>query len=190
MIIDGRKVQGPALALRHFFALQTCRRFSRHAASVTILLSVAILTLASGTGAQTVTTIKQFKGGVRPDAVFNNSSFFNAACACTGQYSFPKFRQHTNKMRKDCLARYMKAHGASTQAIAFMRYAPVPAQITQAKIYSSAAVVYARMMWADASGGFTLIGKSGQVVPMWEPPDFRTDPRFKTCAEGHPDLTL
>ncbi|MGH7987448.1 MAG: hypothetical protein ACREQX_14315 [Candidatus Binataceae bacterium] len=185
-----RKVQGLALALRCHRAFGTSRMFGAYLAGATMLFGLALLGAASIAAAQTVTMIAQFKGGVRPNAVFNNSGFFNAARACTEQYPFAKFHQRTDELRENCQAKYMKAHGASAQALAFMRYAPVPAQITQVKIYSSAAVIYARMMWADASGGFALIGKSGQIVPMWEPPDFRTDPRFQDCEKGNPDLTL
>jgi hypothetical protein len=185
-----RKARIVASLLRLFLSRKGVRTlFAIRIALASALIASLGLVNIPAAGAQTVTTVAQFKGGVGSNAVFNNTGFAEAAHSCTVKYPFSKFR-NADQLRKNCLAAYMKAHGASRQAIAFMRYAPVPAAITQVRMYSSAAVVYAKMMWADASGGFALIGKSGQIVPIWEPPSFKEDPRYEACAKGHPELTL
>ncbi len=56
-----------------------------------------------------------------------------------------EYHVHAGRMRKDCIGQYMKEHGASTQAIAFMRFVPVPAAISEVKSYPVAAVVHADM---------------------------------------------
>ncbi len=73
----------------------------------------------------------------------------------------------------------MKEHGASAQAIAFMRFAPVPAAISEVKSYPVAAVVHADMMFADAADRWALIGKSGDVVQLWYGVELHRDPQFR-----------
>src|SRR5713101_6064485 len=59
-----------------------------------------------------------------------------------------------------------------------MRFAPVPAAISEVKSYPVAAVVHADMMFADAADGWALIGKSGDVVPLWYGVELDRDPQF------------
>ncbi len=71
-------------------------------------------------------------------------------------------------MRKDCIGQYMKEHGANAQAIAFMRFAPVPAAISEVKSYPVAAVVHADMMFADAADGLSLWILSEGGIRSWQ----------------------
>jgi hypothetical protein len=93
-------------------------------------------------------------------------------------------------MQKDCIGRYMKEHGASAQAIAFMRFAPVPAAISEIKSYPVAAVVHADMMFADAADGWALIQKSGELVPLWCGVEMDRDPQFAHFVAKHRGATL
>ncbi len=122
--------------------------------------------------------VPEFTGGVRPGLVFRHTGFMNEARACAEKFPFSKYHAHAGGMLKDCIGQYMKEHGASAQAIAFMRFAPVPAAISEVKSYPVAAVVHADMMFADAADGWALIGKSGDVVPLWYGVELDRDPSF------------
>jgi hypothetical protein len=58
------------------------------------------------------------------------------------------------------------------------------------KSYPVAAVVHADMMFADAAGGWALIGKSGDVVPLWHGVELDRDPQFARFVAKHQGATL
>jgi hypothetical protein len=134
--------------------------------------------------------VPEFTGGVRAGLVFRHTGFMNEARACAEKFPFSKYHVHAGRMRKDCIGQYMKEHGASAQAIAFMRFAPVPAAISEVKSYPVAAVVHADMMFADAADGWALIGKSGDVVPLWYGVELDRDPQFARFVAKHQGATL
>jgi hypothetical protein len=127
-------------------------------------------------------------GGISSSAVFNDRGFFEAAQRCLQQNPFSDFHDAAHRQR-DCLARYMKQHGATAQAIAFMRAAPVPAAVSAVHDYA-AAMVHARMLWADGSDGWAIVGKSGALVPLWQPPEFQHDQAYTVFLHEHPGSSL
>jgi hypothetical protein len=90
----------------------------------------------------------------------------NEARACAEKFPFSKYHVHAGRMRKDCIGQYMKEHGASAQAI------------------------HADMMFADAADGWALIGKSGDVVPLWYGVQLDRDPQFARFVAEHQGATL
>ncbi|MGH7933512.1 MAG: hypothetical protein ACREQN_10130 [Candidatus Binataceae bacterium] len=163
----------------------------RKRSSAAIVLSLlTALTCAAPAFALQATTIPAFVGGVRPGAIWHDKGFFDAARACFDKHPFARFHERAQTLQSDCEVDYMKRHGASAQAIAFMRYAPVPAQIDQVRHGRAASVVYADMMWADAASGFALVGKSGEVVPLWTAPELDNDPDYATFKRHYPDAML
>jgi hypothetical protein len=134
--------------------------------------------------------VPELVGGISSTAVFANHGFFDAARACFQRYPFSEFHGATGLRQKNCLAEYMKRNGATPQAIAFMRAAPVPAAIAAVRSYGAAAVVYARMMWADGADGWAIVGKSGVLIPLWMPPAIDHDPAYRAFLRDHPGVLL
>ena len=71
-----------------------------------------------------------------------------------------------------------------------MRAAPVPAAVAAVRSYGAVAVVYAAMMWADGADGWAIVGKSGELVPLWVPPAVDDDPAYREFLRQHPDVLL
>jgi hypothetical protein len=153
-------------------------------------LSIILMLASFASGAEKPNVVPGLVGGVSPAAVFGNHGFFGAARACFKQYPFSEFNAAAAARQKNCLGDYMKRNGAAPQAIAFMRAAPVPAAIAAVRNYGAADVVYSRMMWADASGGWAIIGRSGVLVPLWLPPPVSHDPAYLEFVHNHPGSLL
>ncbi len=84
----------------------------------------------------------------------------------------------------------MRNQGATARAIAFMRYASAPAAISAVRVYGPVSVVQAAMLWADASEGWAIVARSGDVVPLWTPPELDSDSKFQKFRAAHPDASL
>jgi len=153
---------------------------------VSIVLAIAVF----AGGAEKPVVVPELAGGISSAAVFGNHGFFGAARACFKQYPFSEFHADADARQKNCLADYMKRGGATPEAIAFMRAAPVPAAIAAVRSYGAAAVVYARMMWADGADGWAIVGRSGVLVPLWLPPAISHDPAYREFVRSHPDASL
>jgi hypothetical protein len=134
--------------------------------------------------------VPELIGGISPRAVFRSTGFFAAARACSTKYPFGEFQAAAQAHQQDCLADFMKRHGATPQAIAFMRAAPVPTAIAAVREYGATALVYASMLWADGSDGWAIVGKSGVLVPLWYPPAIANDPRYRAFVRAHPGALL
>lgn len=155
------------------------------------IAALAALLIPAIAFAQKAKIIPEFVGGLKAQSAWTKSADFrSAAHACLDRFSFSKYRSRSDKLQKDCLARYLKAHGADPQAIAFMRFAPVPSVIAKLHKYRTADVVYADMMWADASGGWAIVGKSGEIVPLWAGINLTSDRRYRAFIKNHPRATL
>jgi hypothetical protein len=141
-------------------------------------------------GAESPPILPELVGGISPSAVFRTAGFFDAARACSPQYALGEFQAAAAAHQQDCLAEFMKGHGATPQAIAFMRAAPVPAAIAAIREYGPTALVYASMLWADGSDGWAIVGKSGVLVPLWWPPAIDNDPRYRAFVHAHPGVAL
>jgi hypothetical protein len=113
----------------------------------------------------------------------------NEARACGEKFPFSKYHVHAGRMRKD-IWQYMKEHGASAPGDCLMRFAPVPAAISEVKSYPVAAVVHTDMMFADAADGWALIGKSGDVVPLWYGVEMARHPQVARFEAKHQGATL
>jgi hypothetical protein len=191
--LDNNEPRGRSEVLRFVFFLAPAR-MSNYAPNLRILFEIVVLAgmlaLAPRIYAQPAVLVPEFTGGLRPGLVFQHAGFMNEARACAEKFPFSKYHVHTDRMQKDCIGQYMKEHGASAQAIAFMRFAPVPAAISEVKSYSVAAVVHADMMFADAADGWALIGKAGDVVPLWYGVELDRDPQFARFAAKHQGATL
>lgn len=157
--------------------------------AIALVASFAMLPAASARARKAITSAA-FAGGIRPDAVFDAKGFFDAARRCGEKFPFSAYHADAERKRQACLADFMKDHHATPQAIAFMKLAPVPAAISEIRHYGPVAVVHAKMMWADASDGWALIGDSGEVVPLWTPPAIEREPRFERFLGRHPGVSL
>lgn len=154
---------------------------------VAIALAGFPLTLAPvrAAGELAATPLREFSGGVRADAKLADPSIiFRISNACYAQ--FPFARHQSSAPAERCIIDKLRSAGASMQAIAFARFAPVPAALARVYRYRVAAAVYADMRWADGAGGWCLIGRAGDAVPMWGPIDLSRDPRFAAFAKTHP----
>jgi hypothetical protein len=152
--------------------------------AVALIASLAIFP-TSLVRAQKPIVSPQFAGGVRPGAVFDNQGFFDAARRCGERFPLSAHHADAERESRNCLAAYMAKHYATAQAIAFMKLAPVPAAISEIRHYGPVSVVHARMMWADASDGWALIGDSGEIVPLWTPPPIERDSRLRRFIRRH-----
>ena len=150
-----------------------------------LIASLAIFPAAFAHAQKTITSAR-FVGGVKPGAVFDNPGFFDAARRCGERFPFSTYHADAERRSNHCLAAYMTKHYASSQAIAFMKLAPVPAAIHEIRHYGPVSVVHANMMWADGSDGWALISDSGEIVPLWTPPAIESDPRFRRLLDRHP----
>src|SRR5271155_376319 len=97
-----------------------------------VLMSLAVLAAAD---TEQPVVVSELVGGISSTAVFTNPGFFDAAHACFKQYPYSEFHAAAGERQKNCLADYMQRHGATAQAIAFMRAAPVPAAIAAVRVY-------------------------------------------------------
>lgn len=156
-------------------------------AALTFLLIVVGIAFAAESN---VSRVPEFAGGVPSSAVFNSSGFFAAAHECLEQFPFAQYQAQADQRQKDCLAAWMKHKGAGPQAIAFMRLAPVPATIAAIRNYGPVDLIHAAMLWADASDGWALVGKSGEMVALWNPPKLNSDAQYKKFKAQHPDAIL
>ncbi|MGD0291901.1 MAG: hypothetical protein ABSC63_19990 [Candidatus Binataceae bacterium] len=134
--------------------------------------------------------VPELVGGISSTTVFANRGFFGAAHACFKQYPYSEFHAAAGERQKNCLADYMQRHGATAQAIAFMRAAPVPAAIAAVRVYGATAVVYASMLWADGADGWAIVSKSGVLMPLWQPPAIDDDPAYREFLHVHPGVSL
>jgi hypothetical protein len=153
------------------------------------MVAVTGAVLASAAQFQPV-VVPEFVGGVFPSAAFKQPGFFEAARGCLEQTKLGKHPEAAQNLQQDCLATFMRDHGASTQAIAFMRLAPVPAAISEMREYGPVAVVHASMMWADGSDGWALVGKSGELIPLWEPPQIDQSSKYVEFKSHHPGVSV
>jgi hypothetical protein len=152
-----------------------------------VVLITAGIALATETN---VSTVRDFAGGLTLSAAFDPPGFFDVARSCLEQFPITKYQSQADRRQKDCLADWMKRHGATPPAITFMRLAPVPATISAIRGYGPVDVVYAAMLWADASDGWALVGKSGELVPLWNPPDLESDSQYREFKSSHPDMAF
>ena len=150
-------------------------------------LAIALV-IEPGIAAETV--VPAFIGGAKSDAVYRDPNFIKAARECAILHPFQQYMAETPKVVSACVEKYMKSHGASAQAIAFMRFAPVPAQISELRNYGPVSVAYAEMLFADRGDGWTVIGKSGELIPLWAPADISQDPQFSEFRKSSPDVDL
>jgi hypothetical protein len=155
-----------------------------------VIVSIVFAIAVGAGGAEKPVVVPGLVGGVSSADVFGSHGFFGAARTCFKQYPFSEFQAGADARQKDCLADYMKRGGATPRAIAFMRAAPVPAAIAAVRNYRAAAVVYARMMWADGSDGWAIVGRTGVMVPLWLPPAVDRDPAYRAFVRGHPGVSL
>jgi hypothetical protein len=88
------------------------------------------------------------------------------------------------------MADYMTKQGASQQAIAFARYNSIASIIQQIKHYNDLAVVYAKMQWADASGGFFIITKKGFIVPTFNGINLNNEASYQVLLKQYPKAML
>ncbi len=161
------------------------RRFGLAALAVILLTSSPALAAESA-----ILTVPDFVGGLYPLAAFNHSGFFDAARRCLEQFPFVKYQAGAAVRQKSCLAEWMKQNGARQQAITFMRLAPVPATIVEVRDYGPVDVIHAAMMWADASEGWALVGKSGEMIALWNPPSLDSDAKYLKFKLLHPDAIV
>jgi len=155
-----------------------------------VIVSIVFAFAVCAGGAEKPVVVPGLVGGTSSADVFGNHGFFGAARACFQRYPFSEFQAGAGARQKNCLADYMKRGGATPRAIAFMRAAPVPAAIAAVRNYGAAAVVYARMMWADGSDGWAIVGRSGVMVPLWLPPAIDHDHAYRAFVRGHPGVSL
>ncbi len=161
------------------------RRFGSGA--LVIILITSRLAFAAESG---ISIVPDFAGGLSSSASFNPRGFFDAAHKCLEQFPFAKYQATADEHQRSCLAKWMKQNGASKQAIAFMRLAPVPATIAEVRNYGLVDVIHAAMVWADASEGWALVGKSGELVPLWNPPRLDSYPDYLKFKALHPDAIV
>jgi hypothetical protein len=102
--------------------------------------------------------VSALTGGITARAAFHHPGFFDAARRCMTAYSAASNPAQADARQKDCLAIWMRRNGADPQAIAFMRFAPVPAAISEVRNYGPVDVIHAAMLWADASDGWAIVG--------------------------------
>ena len=129
-------------------------------------------------------------GGLYSADSFHQPGFFDAARECLSRYAGAKDPEEADLRQKACLANWMRKQGATPYAIAFMRYASAPAAISAVRVYGPVSVVRAAMLWADASEGWTIVGRSGDIVPLWTPPDLDSDSAFHKFRAAHADASL
>lgn len=154
-----------------------------------VLLILAFLAVRADS-AEKPTVVPELAGGNAKAAVFADNGFFDAAHRCLDRYPFSKFQADAGAHQQDCLADYMEDHKATPQAIAFMLAAPVPAAVSAVRDYNVAVVVHAAMMWADGSDGWAIVGRSGELVPLWTPPALDDDPTYREFQRLFPGTSL
>lgn len=160
--------------------------------SAVICLGVSSLAWA----AEPPAFLPEFAGGVKDNAVWQDTNFFNTANQCNMQYQCGTLSNQPGKMKlcqaevKTCMANYMTKQGASQQAVAFARYNSIPSTIDQIKRYNNLDVVYAKMQWADASGGFFIITKKGFIVPTFNPININKEAGFIDLQKQYPQAML
>src|ERR1700749_3120180 len=99
------------------------RRVMGRIATASVLAIYLVLNLGSALG-QSATLIPAFKGGVRHDAILKNPQVMipiSSACYT----AIPANGKNAPDSAQQCILRRLKAMGASEQAVAFARYAPV-----------------------------------------------------------------
>jgi hypothetical protein len=161
------------------------RRFGLAALAVILLTSSLALAAESA-----ILTVPDFVGGLSPLAAFNHRGFFDAARRCLEQFPFAKYPAGAAVRQKSCLAEWMKQNGARQQAITFMRLPPVPATIAEVRDYGPVDVIHDAMMWADASDGWALVGASGEMIALWNPPRLDSDAKYLKFKMLHPDVIV
>lgn len=141
--------------------------------------------------------LPEFAGGVQDNAVWQDANFFSTANQCGMQYKCGMLSNQPAKMKlcqaqvKTCIANYMAKNGASPQAIAFARYNEIPSTIDQIKRYDTLDVVYAKMQWADASGGFFIITKKGMIIPTFNAiKNINKEPSLAALQKQYPRAML
>jgi hypothetical protein len=128
--------------------------------------------------------IPEFKGGVRAGAMLPEPSIiFRVSGACYD--AFPFARYESGVPAENCILGKLKKAGGGRQAIAFARFAPVPAVIASFTNYRDASAIYAAMRWADGTAGWCLIGRSGEAVPLWGEVKVDGDAKFEAFAKTH-----
>ena len=157
--------------------------------AVLIVLGLFVVPIQS-VNAQSAVNLAPFAGGATRSAVFANPGFFDAARACAEKSPYKSNPEHSGQLQTDCLAAFMKLHGAGSQAIALLRFAPAPAAISELRRFGPVSVAHIDMMWADAADGWALIGDSGDVVPLWDVPSLQQQSLYKAFLERHPDTVL
>ena len=157
-------------------------------ATATIALGVTLGGLSGLAEVPKATLIPAFVGGVRKDALLKDPQTIIAISSRC--YEAASHAQDAPAASARCIDNELKRNGAGAQAIAFARYAPVPAVIEHFTSYRDAAAVYAVMRWADGASGWCLIGVSGEAVGMWEPTGAEHDPKFVAFVQAHPNAIL
>jgi hypothetical protein len=158
--------------------------------SMLVAMLGALTLIALGTTraqAQTATMLPAFKGGVRADARLADPSIvLPISSACYASHPFARYKSAAPA--ESCIIAKLKQAGAGAQAIAFARFAPVPAAISSFTNYATAAAVFAVMRWADGDAGWCIIGRSGAAVPLWGEVKISDDAQFAAFAKIHHDV--
>lgn len=140
---------------------------------------------ASSPYAQQVIVVPQFVGGVDKSMVAESrSDYERAANDCSKQISA--------NLAKDCLLAFMKKHGANSQAMAYVRLAPLLSVITDVQVFGVVSLVSADIIPVGfvEGGGGALIGKSGDTVPFWFLNKLSNDRIFQSYVARHPGMSL
>ncbi len=126
------------------------------------------------------TRLPEFAGGVRDGAKLADPSIIyriSEACPTTA-----------------CVIQHLKHAGAGPQALAFARYTTdvfeARGAIASIHRHRVADAVYADIDAGDIAGAWFLIGRSGDVVPLWTPVTLELKPRFAALLKSYPGATL
>lgn len=140
---------------------------------------------SSSLHAQQVIVVREFVGGVDKSMVAESrSDYERAANDCSKQISV--------NLAKDCLLTFMKKNGANSQAMAYVRLAPLLSVITDVQVYGVVSLVSADIIPAGfvEGGGGALVGKSGDTVPFWFLNKAPNDRIFQSYVAKHPGMSL
>ena len=132
-----------------------------------------------------VSHVAAFVGGARRDAIFRDDHFQNVVSDCAAKYPFQAYMEDVPRRVADCMETYMKSHGATAQAVSFMRFTPTPTQISELRTYGPVAVAHVSHL-----DTWVAIGRSGDLLQVWSEVDVSGDSRFATLHQPDQDLAL
>jgi hypothetical protein len=138
------------------------------------------------------TRLPEFAGGVRAGAKLADPSIiYRISSACYDRYSSAP--NDSSERAETCILEQLRHAGAGPQALAFARYAAGasgPAAIAHIHRHRVADAVYADLYAADISGAWFLIGRSGDVIPLWALANLEDDARFAAVLKRFPGASL